>query len=212
MIARLPSVGALCFVLTFQAAVAVADVWDSAYDEARGRRFIPLQLVIGGDWNGERTISYPSGTFHELVEYGSTWTGPRQWTHPKTGEVLAVYDRSRVGRGSRTEQVFAVRRDRTAIGRVEDNRFGITACDQEGKYPLGEWSQGESRQFEYTCWYGNRVEAKVTTITIRDLDFNYGGFRHAIRLEWMLRNKDSGTKIDHAVYVFAPGKGIVNIR
>jgi hypothetical protein len=211
LVAAVTAVGAI-LVLSGAALAAEPDGWDRAYDPTAGARFIPLQLIIGGDWNGERTITYPAGTFGELVEHGSVWVGPKTWSHPKTGETLRVYDRSRKGHGMLTEQVFAVRRDETAIGRVADNRFGITACDQEGKYPLGVWHSDETRTFEYTCWYGDQAHAKVSTITIRDLDFDYGGFRHALRIEWILRDKGDSRAIDHRFYTFAPGKGVVHLR
>jgi len=194
------------------ARAAEPDGWDRAYDPATGARFIPLQLIIGGEWKGERTITYPAGTFGKLVDHGSIWVGPKKWIHPKTGEALTVYDRSRVGHGMVTDQIFAVRKDQTAIGRVADNRFGITACDQEAKYPLGLWTQGEARSFEYTCWYGDRPRTKVTTLAIRDIDFDYGGFKHSLRLEWVLRNKDDGRELDHRFYTFAPSKGLVHLR
>ena len=209
---RFAIVASLLLVGSAAVRAAEPDGWDRAYDPVTGIRFIPLQLIIGGVWNGERTITYPVGTFGELVEHGSIWVGPRAWTHPKTGEGLTVYDRSRGGHGMVTDQIFAVRRDRTAIGRVADNRFGITACDQEAKYPLGPWTQGETRSFEYICWYGDRSRTKITTLTIRDIDFNYGGFKHALRLEWVLRDKDDGRELDHRFYTFAPGKGLVHLR
>jgi hypothetical protein len=199
-------------LLSGSAMAAGPDGWDHAYDPATGTRFIPLQLIVGGEWGGERTITYPKGIYAELIEHGSVWVGPRTWTHPRTGETLSVYDRSRTGRGMVTDQIFAVRKDQTAIGRVADNRFGITACDQEAKYPLGLWRQGESRSFEYTCWYGDRPRAKVATLTIRDIDFDYGGFRHALRVEWVLRDKGDSRDIDHRIYTFAPGKGVVHLR
>jgi hypothetical protein len=174
-------------------------------------RFLPLQLIIGGDWDGQNTITYPSGRFGELVQGGSIWVGPKQWTHPKTGEVLTVYDRTRGGRNA-ADQVFAVRKDKTAIGRVSDNRFGIEACDQEGKYPLGVWRQGEKRSFEYTCWYGGKANTRVTTLTIQEIDFDFGGFKHAMQVDWVLRDKASGRELDHRIYTFAPGKGVVNLR
>jgi len=34
---------------------------------------------------------------------------------------MGVYDRSRGGRGMVTDQIFAVRKDQAAIGRVADN-------------------------------------------------------------------------------------------
>lgn len=184
----------------------------SAAPQAQQTRFIALQLIIGDRWNGEHTISYPSGRFIEGVRCGvaSIWVGPRQWQHPATGRTLTVYFRSRDGQNT-ADQIFAVRGDQTAIGRVADSRFGITACDQEAKYPLGLWNQGETRTFEYVCWYGNERRAKVTTITIQDIDYECFGMAHCLRIEWVLRDKQgSGRPLDHRVYVFAPNQGMVS--
>jgi len=175
-------------------------------------RFIPLQLIIGDRWNGEQTITYPSGRFVEGVRDGaaSIWVGPKQWVHRKTGRTLTVYDRGRDGRNA-ADQIFAVRDDQTAIGRVADSRFGITACDQEAKYPLGLWKQGESRTFDNVCWYGDKVQPKVTTITIREIDTTCYGHEHCLRIEWILRDKGNDTRsIDHRIYEFAPNQGMVH--
>lgn len=184
----------------------------STAPQAQQTRFIALQLIIGDRWNGEHTISYPSGRFIEGARRGvaSIWVGPRQWQHPATGRTLTVYFRSRDGQNT-ADQIFAVRDDQTAIGRVADSRFGITACDQEAKYPLGLWNQGETRTFEYVCWYGNERRAKVTTITIQDIDYECFGMAHCLRIEWVLRDKQgSGRSLDHRVYVFAPNQGMVS--
>lgn len=175
-------------------------------------RFIPLQLIIGDRWNGEHSITYPSGRFVEGVREGapSIWIGPRQWVHPKTGRTLTVYARGRDGRNA-AEQVFAVRDDQTAIGRVADSRFGITACDQEAKYPLGLWTQGETRTFDNTCWYGDKAQPKVTTIRIQEIDYSCYGLDHCLRIEWILRDKGNDSRaIDHRIYDFAPNLGMVH--
>jgi hypothetical protein len=178
--------------------------------EADGTRFIPLQLILGDSWDGAETITYPVGRFTEGVEQGSAsvWSGPRDWDHPKTGRTLIVYDRWRGGRNAAT-QIFAVRDDLAAIGRVADSRFGITACDQEAKYPLGSWRRGESRSFDYRCWYGDKTRAMVTTVTIHEIDFAYGGREHCLKEEWTLRAKDDPRLLDHRIYIFAPGRGMV---
>jgi len=176
-------------------------------------RFIPLQLIIGDRWNGEQTITYPSGRFVEAVRDGpaSIWVGSKQWVHPKTGRTLTVYDRGRDGRHA-ADQIFAVRDDQTAIGRVADSRFGITACDQEAKYPLGLWKQGETRSFDSTCWYGDKVQPKVTTITIQEIDYTCYGKEHCLRIEWILRDKGNDRiNVDHRIYDFAPNLGIVYV-
>ena len=178
--------------------------------EAPASRFIPLQLILGDRWSGEHSITYPVGRFTEGVTQGaaSTWVGPQQWTHPKTGRRLTVYFRSRDGRNA-ADQIFAVRDDLTAIGRVADSRFGITACDQEAKYPLGTWRQGEVRSFDYICWYGDTARAKVATLTIHEIDYTYDGIDHCLKEEWLLRDKDDARALDRRVYIFAPGRGVV---
>ncbi len=197
---------ALLFLLT-TAAVARADVWDDAYDAKRGTRFIPLELILGATWDGSRTIDYPKGTFRQTVG-GSTWEGPEKWTHPMTGRSLTVYYRARGGRNA-ASQVYAVRDDKSAIGRVGDSRFGIDGCDQEAKYPLGEWKQGETRTFRYTCWYDNKPKVKVNTMTIKNIDFDCQGFKHCLSVEWVHRNEGAAGALDQRIYTFAPGKSIV---
>ena len=181
--------------------------------ETPATRFIPLQLILGDRWDGSHTITYPVGRFTEAVPDGpaSTWTGPKQWLHPKTGRSLTVYFRSREGRNlaNNADQIFAVRDDLGAIGRVADSRFGITACDQEAKYPLGLWTKGETRTYDYVCWYGSTVRPQVTTLTIQEIDYTYDGYDHSLRLEWILRARDEARATDHRVYIFAPGRGMV---
>jgi hypothetical protein len=181
-----------------------------AMAETPATRYIPLQLIVGDTWNGEQSVTYPAGRFVEGVRDGapSIWVGPKQWVHPKTGRTLTVYFRERDGRNA-ARQIFAVRDDQTAIGRVADSRFGITACDQEAKYPLGVWRQGEVRTFENRCWYGDRIEIKTTTITIQELDYPCDGHDHCLREEWVLRDKGSNSAVDHRVYVFAPNQGVI---
>ena len=117
------------------------DVWAASYDAVTQVRYIPLELILGADWNGTRETAMPKGSFTEGVARDpSTWRGPIEWKHPDTGETLSVYERSRRG----VWQKFALRVDGSAIGRVADSRFGIGSCDQEAKYPLGAWRQGGS--------------------------------------------------------------------
>ncbi len=192
-------------------AARAEDAWDRAYDPATRSRYIPLQLIIGGDWDGERSLTYPSGQFAEHVLHGSLWIGPHDWINPDTGETIQVYDRRRANRFGGVEQRFAVRKDGRAIGRVADSRFGISSCNQEAKYPLGLWTQGEIQEFESICWYAGQPQAKVTTLIIREIDFDCG-WPHCLMIEWVLRDKGGTHDIDRKTYVFAPGKSIVQIQ
>lgn len=192
---------------------AADDVWSASYDAASGTRYIPLELILGAPWNGKREIAMPRGSFTESVERNpSTWYGPSEWQHPDTGAKLMVYDRGRRGVG----QKFAVRTDNAAIGRVADSRYGISSCDQEAKYPLGLWTQGETRQFQYRCWYGSgekkRERPTTSIITIERIDFEFAGSPHALQVRWILKHADDPREVDNRVYVFAPGKGAVAVR
>jgi hypothetical protein len=192
---------------------AADDAWAASYDAAMQTRYIPLELILGARWNGQREIVMPAGSFTEGVARDpSTWRGPAQWQHPDTGATLMVYDRARRGVG----QKFAVRTDNTAIGRVADSRFGISSCDQEAKYPLGTWKQGETREFRYRCWYGSgeskRVRTTTSTITIERIDFEFAGTPHALQIRWILKHADDPREVDNRVYVFAPERGAVSVR
>jgi hypothetical protein len=189
---------------------AADDVWANAYDASTQTRYVPLELILGAPWSGRKEITMPQGRFTENVSRDpSTWRGPQEWQHPDLGKKLMVYDRSRRGVGQR----FAVRDDGSAIGRVSDTRFGISSCDQEAKYPLGYWKQGETRQFEYRCWYGRegerRVDQMLTTISIEQLDFEYQGNPHSLQIRWILRTQNDPREVDNRVYVFSPDKGVV---
>jgi hypothetical protein len=195
------------------AAQAADDVWAASYDAATGKRYIPLELILGAAWSGKREIVMPAGSFTEGAQPNpSTWRGPSEWSHPDTGASLVVYERARRGAG----QKFAVRTDEAAIGRVADSRYGISSCDQEAKYPLGWWKQGETREFEYRCWYRNgaskRVRVTRSAITIEEIDFQFAGLQHALQIRWILKHADDPREVDNRVYVFAPERGVVSVR
>jgi hypothetical protein len=191
---------------------AAEDVWTASYDPATLTRYIPLELILGARWDGRHDIVMPAGNFTEGVSRDpSTWRGPSTWLHPDTGATLMVYDRARRGVG----QKFALRSDKTAIGRVADTRFGISSCDQEAKYPVGVWKQGETREFNYRCWYGGgnkRLRATTSTITIEQIDFEFAGLQHALQIRWILKHADDPREVDNRVYVFAPDRGAVSVR
>lgn len=175
-------------------------------------RFIPVELILGAPWDGEARLTLPKGVFAESVAKSpSVWAGPREWQHPKTGESLMVYDRARTSRREHVEQVFAIRRDGDAIGRVADSRFGIEACDQEAKYPIGVWRQGETRVFDYACWYGGTRRMRRSSIEILRIDFVCGP-AHCLELKWIHSDPADGRILDTRVYVFAPDRGMVALR
>ncbi len=186
-------------------------VWEAATDQAAQRRFIPMQLIVPGAWDGKRRIDMP--TADGVDAEGTVWTGPQEWRNRYTGQMLTVYDRRRTTRreGS-VEQKMAIRVDGSAVGRVYDSRFGGLVCDQEAKFPLGVWKQGGVRTFEYVCLTtrgGQVVERRRTArITIEELDYEYNGVAHSLRFAWRFSDRDSGEVLDHRTYIFSPGRGL----
>ena len=199
----------LTFILINGHLAQAADyaVWAASYEASTQTRYIPLELILGAAWDGKREISLPKGRFTQ-TKGGSRWYGPLEWTHRDTGDKLLVYERSRRG----VSQRMAVRKDGDAIGRVYDSR-GDKTCDQEGKFPLGYWKEGETRQYEYSCWYGTgenkRQRMRVANITIEKLDFEYNGVPHSLQIRWTLKDKDTGLQLDNRVYIWSPGFSMV---
>jgi hypothetical protein len=185
--------------------------WEAATDPAAQTRFIPMQLIVPGPWDGGRRIDLPAATGSDAE--GSAWTGPQEWRNPVTGQVLTVYDRRRTSRREGlVEQKMAVRPDGAAIGRAYDSRFGGQACDQEAKFPLGTWKRGEVRTFDYACLAtrGGRVVEyrRSARITIEELDYEYDGVPHSLRFAWRFSDRDGGKVLDHRTYIFSPGRGL----
>jgi len=187
----------------FPARAADDAVWAGSYDASTQTRYIPLELILGADWDGKREITLPKGRYTQTWG-GSWWYGPVDWTHRDTGEKLLVYERTRVG----VSQRMAVRKGGDAIGRVYDSR-GDKTCDQEGKFPLGSWKEGETRQYEYPCWYGTgenkQLRMRVATINIEKIDFVHHGVPHSLQARWIYKDKDTGAVLDDQVYIWSPG-------
>lgn len=189
------------------------EVWDAASDRVAQSRFIPMQLIVPGVWDGMHRIDLPAATGQDAEE--TVWSGPQAWRNPYTGQTLTVYDRRRTTRREGlVEQKMAVRADGTAIGRVYDSRSGGSVCDQEAKFPLGVWKQGEVRTHAYVCLRTERngqvVERhRVARITIEELDYTYHGSAHSLRFAWHYGDADSGEVLDHRTYIFSPGRGLV---
>jgi hypothetical protein len=107
--------------------------------------------------------------------------------------VIRRYRESRM-KGS-VEQYFAINERADGLGRVADERrerpqAGIEECF---KFPLGVWSQGETR----TC--------RESTIQILELDYVYECVPHSLKFRW----KREGMRTFEGIYIFAPDRGMI---
>jgi hypothetical protein len=167
-----------------------------------GARFIPVELWTGAEWDGTHVIrmSKAGHTFGQRGE--KEIIGPFEWTRPRTGEKLLVYERT--DRDKR--QLFTITNDGAGLGRVYDSRYDRD-CVNEVKFPLGYWKQGETRVYEVKC-NGLRKPRRLK-VTIRELDFVFRGVPHSLRFHWLIDDgRGRGTDM---IYTYTPGRGLVDI-
>jgi len=196
---------ALSFIVSLLGLSCAADMSKGAgaNNPNTGVRFIPVELWTGAEWDGAHVIRMSKAdlSFGERGEKGIT--GPFEWTRPKTGERLLVYERS--NRDKR--QLFTITNDGTGLGRVYDSRYGRD-CVNEVKFPLGYWKQGEMRVYNVKC--NGDKKLRPLKVTIKDLDFVYQGMSHSLRFHWLIDGgRGRGTDM---IYTYSPERGLVHVE
>jgi len=169
--------------------------WQRAYDPATRTRFIPVELWTGAPWDGAREIRMAPASLD--FAKNKSISGPIAWNG------IEVYERRSRGNVS---QLFALREDRTGLGRVFDSRYPDRGCRDEVKFPLGVWKQGEVREYRVPCASG----ARPLRVTIEEIDFVYDGVPHSLRFHWLLSaGRGRGTDMR---YVYSPLRGLVSVK
>jgi hypothetical protein len=205
--ARLLVFGAVCLVLLWGAGRGLASsVWDDATErDAAGtpvRRFIPVELWTGAEWDGERVLALtPERLSHKPSIPADhpviTIEGPEPWAEDPSVMVLKRARRS--GRSGEIVQLFRINAQGDGIGRVTDVRQSRRRESAEAsKFPLGWWRAGETRAYD---------DRQLTRIIIEELDYVFLSVPHALRFRWQTNLKSDG---DNS-YVFAPGRGLVAV-
>jgi hypothetical protein len=169
--------------------------WQRSYDAATRTRFIPVELWTGAPWDGTQEIRMAPAPGRRAEK--NIITGPMVWNG------IEVYEK--LSRGDILQR-FALRDDRTGLGRVSDSRSRTFACRGEVKFPLGRWKQGEVREYDLPCDRGRTLPLKVT---IEEIDFVHDGAPHSLRFHWLLNN-GSGRGTDMR-YVYSPLRGLVHV-
>lgn len=176
--------------------------WDAAFDSASGRRFLPVELWTGSDWDGLHQLRMTPAKLYFGKRNEKSIVGPFPWNRPSSGETLQVYERQNKGK----KQLFALTSRGDGLGRVFDSRYGRD-CKDEVKFPLGYWTAGEARTFEVSCNDG-KLNRKIT-LTITKIDFVYEGVPHSLEFHWLVDDgKQPGTDMH---YTYSPGKGLVSL-
>ena len=180
------------------ASAARAQDWSArqrAYDPATRTRFIPVELWTGAPWDGTQEIRMAPAALEFGQRGDKSIKGPMEWNG------MQVYER--VNRDKL--QLFAIRADRTGLGRVYDSRS--MSCSSEVKFPLGRWTQGEVREYQLDCARGRSQPLKVT---IEEIDFVHDGVPHSLRFHWLFMNgRGQGTNMR---YIYSPLRGLVHVE
>jgi len=170
--------------------------WQRAYDPATRTRFIPVELWTGAPWDGVQEIRMAPAALQFGRRGDQSIKGPVEWNG------VLVYER--LGRDKL--QRFALREDRTGLGRVYDSRNPGFACRGEVKFPLGRWKQGEVREYQLDCTRGRRP----LKVTIEEIDFVHDGVPHSLRFHWLyMEGRGRGTEMR---YVYSPLRGLVDVQ
>jgi hypothetical protein len=188
--------GALCLLPPCGARAQDLSVWRQAYDPATRTRFIPVELWTGSAWDGAREIRMAPAALEFGRRGEKSIKGPLDWNG------MQVYERLNQGKLQR----FAMREDRSGLGRVFDSRYPNASCRGEIKFPLGVWKQGEVREYRVDC----PREARPLKVTIEEIDFVHDGVPHSLRFHWLyMEGRGRGTDMR---YVYSPLRGLVEVR
>ena len=178
------------------------------HDETVVERFLPVELLTGNPMpEGREIVFLPVDRVYPYVSEqpdGSvsggdvTLKGPMKWTG-QGGTVFEVYER----KVPRAHERFALTPDRTAIGRVYDERFGNAV--NEGKFPVGLWKQGQKRSYATTYYSDRGARQDTSSVEIEKLSCVYEGVPGAMQYGWK-----TGRGLSYG-YIYVPGKGITHV-
>ena len=210
---RLVSLLILALLLVAGRSPVAADQsrWASSIDPVSKARFIPVELWTGAEWDGRKELNMSKAELRFGDRLNKDIKGPMEWKHPMTGETLVVYERINQERDGIKSQLFAMNQEKTGLGRVYDSRteFGVRTFSGGLKFPLGYWQQGETKQVVETRYEGSRVDSRIESITIKQLDFTYQGSPPCLEFEWIYKESRRAKIIDHQTYTYCPNKGMV---
>ena len=189
-----------------QQAIAVPECID---EPGVSERFIPVEMLTGNPLPDkaelvfapvQRAYPFVDASADRQAEIKETsLNGPVSWTG-EGGKVYEVYER----KVPRAHERFALVPDKTAIGRVYDERFGNAT--NEGKFPVGVWQQGQTRTYSTTYYTPRGPLILTTTVTIEKLSCTYDGISGAMQYRWK-----TSRGLDYA-YIYAPGRGLVQVK
>ena len=208
---------------------AEAQAWAKSYDPATKRRFIPVELWTGVPWSGKHEIVIGKADIaHDRPYTIRHFDGPKIWRHNVTGKPFKIYDFWVERKRSSGTKIlyFTVRDDRQGMGRVFDSRRSYAYLTPGAKFPLGYWTQGETRTLSNTVLRNaykekgkrpnadlgpidrTRTRTRLFEMTIKDIDFTYDGMKHCLRFHWRAGTRRRTTQMYE--YIYCPRRSQVS--
>jgi hypothetical protein len=200
-------------VVTSTVHASESSIGEVSINPQNKERYIPAELWAGATWDGKTELKMPpvNNTYrHRRAQYEIK--GPTEWTHPIIGQTFVVYERINPGKDGVKLQRFTINQDKTGLGRVYDARPGLGTRMFSGglKFPLGIWSEGETREFLYKHYEGSRVSDRVESITIKQIDFPFQQTSHCLEFYWTATDRDEKRFYDRQTYIYCPGQSMVS--
>ncbi|MDJ0803963.1 MAG: hypothetical protein QNI97_13895 [Desulfobacterales bacterium] len=204
----------LIILLLFSGCATNQKAWENAIDKQTRSRFIPIELWSGSSWSGEKTLRLEPVDFTFGRRNHKTIRGPFQWTHPKTGEALWVYERiNRTKKGDK-RQLFTVNPEGTGLAKVFDERPGSPTryfSTNAVIFPLGNWIIGEKRYFDFDEYTAGKTFKRTVLIHLRRQSFTYKEVKYAMKYDWIMTD-DQGQRLFHERFIYGPGESLMYFR
>ena len=198
------ALAATCHIAVAQAPAAAPVC---VHDESVKERFLPVELFTGNPMPAtDELVMAPVDRVYPFIDelpdgkLGSgdvVLKGPVMW-QGQGGKNYEVYER----KVPRAHERYAITPDRTGMGRVYDQRIGNIT--NEGKYPVGLWTQGQKRTYATYYEFPRGTRYEPTTVEIEKLSCVYEGVPGAMQYSYKTTNSHYG-------YIYVPGKGLTHV-
>jgi hypothetical protein len=141
---------------------------------------------------------------------GAAFLGPYTSRHPVNDRTIQTYEINSLADGIRRRQLFAITRDGAALGRVLDKMSGVPErrFERDVVFPLGQWEQGERREFEAVEHTLFGPALRRITLEILQIDYIHDGIANSLRYRLTVRD-EANRVLNCEVAVFSPGHGQV---
>ena len=182
--------------------------WNNAYNTETKKRFIPVELFTGANWNGKHQLNLTEATTTacytvigqdrpcgQVKLSGPFFTEVNETQIEWAGNKVPYYLRTFQIRGNQVESHFTINNSRDGMVRIFDKRkrWGERTYDGLGsKFPLGYWKEGEVRT------YPSKRPTRIEIVELNGPD-NCLTFRWTVG-DGQKRNQDNN-------YTFCPNRG-----